>query len=55
LTSPFVAGPSVRIAGATFAAKDLLDGGGHPTGGGNPDWVRQNPVPDPPGLGGAAP
>ena len=53
MTSPFVAGPSVRIPGApngplaglTFAAKDLFDVAGHPTGGGNPDWARQNPVP----------
>jgi len=53
LTSPFVDGPSLRIAGAssgplaglTFAAKDLFDVAGHPTGGGNPDWARQNPVP----------
>jgi amidase len=53
VTSPFVAGPPVRIAGApsgplaglTFAAKDLFDIAGHPTGGGNPDWARQNPVP----------
>jgi len=53
VTSPFVAGPPLRIAGAaggplagaTFAAKDLFDVAGHPTGGGNPDWARQNPVP----------
>jgi amidase len=53
VTSPFVAGSSVRIPGAsngplaglTFAAKDLFDVAGHPTGGGNPDWARQNPVP----------
>jgi amidase len=53
LTSPFVPGTSVRIAGAlqgalsglTFAAKDLLDVAGHPTGGGNPDWARRNPIP----------
>ncbi len=53
MTSPFVAGPSIRIAGepggpiagATFAAKDLFDVAGHPTGGGNPDWAKQNPVP----------
>ena len=53
MTSPFVAGPALRIAGAasgplaglTFAAKDLFDVAGHPTGGGNPDWARQNPVP----------
>ncbi len=53
MTSPFVAGPPLRIAGAsggplaglTFAAKDLFDVAGHPTGGGNPDWARRNPVP----------
>ena len=53
MTSPFVAGPSVRIpgspngplAGLTFAAKDLFDVAGHRTGGGNPDWARQNPAP----------
>jgi len=53
VTSPFVTGPSVRIPGApngplaglTFAAKDLFDVAGHPTGGGNPDWARQNPLP----------
>ena len=53
MSSPFVPGPSLRIAGApsgplaglTFAAKDLFDVAGHPTGGGNPDWARWNPVP----------
>jgi len=53
VTSPFVPGTSLRIAGAsrgplaglTFAAKDLFDVAGHATGGGNPDWARQNPVP----------
>jgi amidase len=53
VTSPFVAGPPVRVAGAsggplaglTFAAKDLFDVAGYPTGGGNPDWARQHPVP----------
>lgn len=53
MTSPFVAGPPVRVAGApggplaglTFAAKDLFDVAGHPTGGGNPDWPRYHPVP----------
>src|SRR2546427_12246145 len=53
MTSPFVPGPALRIAGAprgplaglTFAAKDLFDVAGHPTGGGNPDWARQHPVP----------
>ncbi len=33
------------LTGLTFAAKDLLDVAGHPTGGGNPDWARRNPVP----------
>jgi amidase len=49
----FVPGPRVHIegrpggplSGLTFAAKDLFDVGGHPTGGGNPDWARANPVP----------
>ncbi|HET7341520.1 MAG TPA: amidase [Methylomirabilota bacterium] len=53
MTHPFVAGPPMRIAGAahgplaglTFAAKDLFDVAGHPTGGGNPDWARHHPVP----------
>jgi amidase len=53
VTSPFVPGPATRIPGAsggplaglTFAAKDLFDVAGHPTGGGNPDWVRKHPVP----------
>jgi amidase len=49
----FVPGPRVRIegrpggplSGLTFAAKDLFDVAGHPTGGGNPDWAQDNPVP----------
>ena len=49
----FVPGPRVHIegrpggplAGLTFAAKDLFDVAGYPTGGGNPDWARSNPVP----------
>ena len=49
----FVPGPPVHIAGRpdgplsglTFAAKDLFDVAGHPTGGGNPDWAKYNPVP----------
>lgn len=52
--SPFVPGTSIRIegraggplAGLSFAAKDLFDVAGHPTGGGNPDWARQNPIPE---------
>jgi amidase len=49
----FVPGPRVSIEGApngplrglTFAAKDLFDVAGHPTGGGNHDWARAYPVP----------
>jgi amidase len=33
------------LSGLSFAAKDLFDVAGYPTGGGNPDWVRSNPVP----------
>jgi amidase len=53
VTSPFVPGPPITIAGApggplaglTFAAKDLFDVAGHPTGAGNPDWARPHAVP----------
>src|SRR6266404_9214270 len=53
MTSPFVPGPVLRIAGAaggplaglTFAAKDLFDVASHPTGSGNPNWGRAHPVP----------
>jgi amidase len=53
VTSAFVPGTSLRIEGAaggplaglTFAAKDLFDVAGYPTGGGNPDWARRNPIP----------
>jgi amidase len=53
MTSPFVPGVSLRIAGPpggplaglTVAAKDLFDVAGYPTGGGNPDWGRQHPIP----------
>ena len=49
----FVPGTDVRIegctggalSGLTFAVKDLFDIAGEPTGGGNPDWDRTNPVP----------
>jgi amidase len=33
------------LSGLTFAAKDLFDVSGRPTGGGNPDWARAHPVP----------
>src|SRR5215813_1316251 len=53
-TAPFVSGPQIRIegrsngplAGLNFAAKDLFDVAGQPTGAGNQDWVRWHPVPD---------
>jgi amidase len=53
VTNPFVPGPPLLITGApdgplagmTFAAKDLFDVAGYPTGGGNPDWARRNPIP----------
>src|ERR1700754_3343374 len=49
----FVPGPRVRVegraggplAGLTFAAKDLFDVAGVPTGGGNHDWPTGRPVP----------
>jgi amidase len=49
----FVPGIELRIAGRTggplhgltFAAKDLFDVAGYPTGGGNPDWARERPCP----------
>jgi amidase len=49
----FVPGPRVHIAGRpdgplaglTFAAKDLFDVAGVPTGGGNHDWPTGRPVP----------
>jgi amidase len=49
----FVPGPRIHIAGRadgplaglSFAAKDLFDVAGHPTGGGNPDWARTHPAP----------
>ncbi|WP_395708880.1 amidase [Reyranella sp.] len=51
--SAFVPGSRVRIegraggplAGLTFAAKDLFDVAGVPTGGGNHDWPTGRPVP----------
>ena len=50
----FVPGTDVRVPGSaggplsglTFAVKDLFDVAGEPTGGGNPDWGRTNPIPD---------
>ncbi|MBR0655897.1 amidase [Plastoroseomonas arctica] len=37
--------PGGPLAGLTFAAKDLFDVAGHPTGGGNPDWAASHPTP----------
>ena len=53
-SGPFVPGTELRIEGAgtgplrglTFAAKDLFDVAGHPTGGGNPDWAAAHAVPE---------
>ncbi len=33
------------LSGLTFAAKDLFDVAGHPTGAGNPSWLATHPVP----------
>ena len=49
----FVPGIDLRIEGRaggplrglTFAAKDLFDVAGYPTGGGNPDWAHGRPIP----------
>ena len=53
-TGAFVPGTDVRVAGSAggplsdlaFAVKDLFDVAGEPTGGGNPDWGRANPIPE---------
>jgi amidase len=37
--------PEGPLAGLTFAAKDLFDVAGYPTGGGNPDWAKTHAVP----------
>jgi amidase len=50
----FVSGPRAHIpgkpggplSGLTFAVKDLFDVAGVPTGGGNHDWAKANPVPE---------
>jgi len=52
-TNAFVRDGKFHIEGAddgplsdlTFVAKDLFDVAGHPTGGGNPDWARDQQVP----------
>lgn len=49
----FLPGPRLTIDGASegplaglgFAAKDLFDVAGHPTGAGNPDWAATHPIP----------
>lgn len=38
--------PGGPLAGLIFAAKDLFDVAGRPTGGGNPDWPRGRPLPN---------
>lgn len=50
----FVPGPRIRIpgrpggplSGLSFGVKDLFDVAGTPTGGGNHDWARANPIPE---------
>lgn len=50
-----VPGPPVVVEGATtgplegldFVVKDLFAVAGHPTGAGNPDWLRTHPGPEP--------
>ncbi len=37
--------PSGRLRGLTFAAKDLFDVAGHPTGAGNPTWLATHEAP----------
>jgi amidase len=37
--------PSGPLSGMTFAAKDVFDVAGHPTGAGNPTWLATHPVP----------
>jgi len=52
-TDAFLPGPRYRLSpaasgpltGLSFAAKDLFDVAGTPTGAGNPDWARTHPVP----------
>ncbi len=34
------------LDGLSFAAKDLFDVAGHPTGAGNPDWLASHPLPE---------
>ena len=49
----FIPGPRLTLAGAAdgplaglrFAAKDLFDVAGQPTGAGNPDWAASHPLP----------
>ncbi len=41
--SPSHEGP---LSGLRFAAKDLFDVAGHPTGAGNPDWLISHPLPE---------
>lgn len=54
VVNAFVPGPRIRIpgraggplAGLSFAAKDLFDVAGVPTGGGNHDWAAFNTIPE---------
>jgi amidase len=41
--APTAAGP---LSGLRFAAKDVFDVAGHPTGAGNPAWLATHPIPE---------
>ena len=34
------------LSGLRFATKDVFDVAGHPTGAGNPDWLKSHPLPE---------
>lgn len=38
--------PAGPLSGLSFAAKDVFDVAGHPTGAGNPRWLATHPVPN---------
>jgi amidase len=54
LNDGFLPGPRLTLPGSgqgpladlSFAAKDLFDVAGAPTGASNPDWARSHPIPD---------
>ena len=42
---PIAGRPGGPLSGLSFAVKDLFDVAGLPTGGGNHDWAKANPIP----------